>query len=332
MNDTEERVRHLFAVATEDIPPGIDLLRAVREEQSRSRGRARTTRVRVALSAGTAAGLALAAAAAITLSAVPAPSALAQVTKAAQATAGQSYQIRSVSKIVDQDGSAADTPVTVTGEFDPARGVGEQVSSGGSRVLFAGGYMYLSMSGAFKDALERAGRVSVPAGKSWVRFPAPLRPGGPLSVIDLTQIGFATPDVGQLNPQDLLGLLEAASQVSKTGPASGDGWTGSAYAFTATKKFGGSGPLHLELRISGTVDVDQQGRVRQLDSDYSIGKTERKVHMTFGDFGLPVSVSAPPASEVFVPRADGGTTGVGSHPTLRPSWASPSPASPAGSG
>jgi hypothetical protein len=26
MNDTEETVRHLFAAATEDIPPGIDLL------------------------------------------------------------------------------------------------------------------------------------------------------------------------------------------------------------------------------------------------------------------------------------------------------------------
>jgi hypothetical protein len=54
----------------------------------------------------------LAAAAAITLSAVPAPSALAQVTKAAAATARQSYQVRSVSKLVDQDGSAADTPAS----------------------------------------------------------------------------------------------------------------------------------------------------------------------------------------------------------------------------
>jgi len=303
-NGTEERVRHLFAVATEDIPPGIDLLGGMR-----SRSRARARRVRVALSAGTAAGLALAAAAAITLSAVPAPAALAQVTKAAQATAGQSYQIRSVSTLANQDGSAADTPVTVTGEFDPARGVGEQVSSGGSQVRYVGGYMYLSMPAAFKAALQaalqRARGTSVPDGKFWVRFPAPLRPGGQLSVIDLAQIGFVTPELGQVNPQDLLGLLEASSRVSKTGPASGDGWTGSAYAFTATKKFGGSGPLHLELRISGTVDVDQQGRVRRLDSDYSIGKTERKVDMTFGNFGLPVSVGAPPASEVFVPRTHG---------------------------
>ncbi len=30
MNDTEEAVRRLFTAATEDIPPGIDLLRGVR--------------------------------------------------------------------------------------------------------------------------------------------------------------------------------------------------------------------------------------------------------------------------------------------------------------
>jgi hypothetical protein len=59
---------------------------------------------------------------------------------------------------------------------------------------------------------------------------------------------------------------------------------------------------------------DQQGRVRQLDADYSIGKTERKVEMTFGGFGFSVSVSAPPASEVFVPQPHGGTVGFGLKP------------------
>jgi hypothetical protein len=47
--------------------------------------------------------------------------------------------------------------------------------------------------------------------------------------------------------------------------------------------------------------VDREGRVRQLDADYSIGKTRQRSEMTFGDFGAPVSVSAPPASEVYVP-------------------------------
>src|ERR1035437_6192564 len=112
MNETEEAVRHLFAVATEDIPPGIDLLRSVR-----GRRRTRVVRTRVALSAVTAA--VLAAAAAITLSAVQAPSALAQVTKAAAQTAGQSYQVRSAATLVKAAGWRLNAPVTVSGEFDP---------------------------------------------------------------------------------------------------------------------------------------------------------------------------------------------------------------------
>jgi len=288
MNDTEERVRHLFAVATEDVPPGIDLLRAVRE---RSASRRRMVRIRVAISAGTAAVVATAAA--ITLSAVPAPSALAQVTKAAEATARQSYHVRSVT------GLKGNGPVTLNGEFDPARGVGEETSSTGARVRFAGGYMYLPLSDAFRAAFEKNRGISIPAGKSWARFPAPLRPGGEVTLIDLTQFGIGPSDLGQVSPQGLLGLLQSVSQVRQTGPASGHGWTGTAYSFTFTKAFGG--PLHLVLRVKGTVGVDREGRVRQLDADYSIGRTRQRFEMTFGDFGAPVSVNAPPASEVYVP-------------------------------
>jgi len=290
MNDTEERVRHLFTVATEDVPPGIDLLRAVKK-----RSRARTVRIRVAISAGTAAVVAavVAAAAAITLSAVPTPSALAQVTKAAEATARQSYHVRSVT------GLKGIGPVTLNGEFDPGRGVGEETSSTGAQVRFAGGYMYMPLSDAFRAAFEKIRGISIPAGKSWVRFPAPLRPGSEVTLINLTQFGISPSDLGQVSPQNLLGLLQSVSQVRQTGPASGHGWTGTAYSFTFTKDFGG--PLHLALRAKGTVGVDREGRVRQLDADYSIGKTRQRSEMTFGDFGAPVSVSAPPASEVYVP-------------------------------
>ena len=288
MSDTEERVRHLFAVATEDVPPGIDLLRAVRE---RSANRRRTVWIRVAISAGTAAVVATAAA--ITLSAVPAPSALAQVTKAAEATARQSYHVRSVT------GLKGNGPVTLNGEFDPARGVGEETSSTGAQVRFAGGYMYLPLSDAFRAAFEKNRGISIPAGKSWVRFPAPLRPGGADTLVNLTQFGIGPSDLGQVSPQDLLGLLQSVSQVRQTGTASGHGWTGTAYSFTYTRDFGG--PLHLVLRVKGTVGVDREGRVRQLDADYSIGKTRQRSEMTFGDFGAPVSVSTPLASEVYIP-------------------------------
>ncbi len=73
------------------------------------------------------------------------------------------------------------------------------------------------------------------------------------------------------------------------------------------------------LNVTGTVGVDRQGRVRKLDADYSIGKSEQRAEMTFGDFGAPVSVSAPPASEVYVPHPHGGTVGFGLKPKLSPS-------------
>ena len=62
--------------------------------------------------------------------------------------------------------------------------------------------------------------------------------------------------------------------------------------------------------------------MRQLEADYSIGESEQKVEMTFGDIGASVSVSAPsageglhphrsapPAGEVYVPHPYGGSVG-----------------------
>jgi len=108
-----------------------------------------------------------------------------------------------------------------------------------------------------------------------------------------------TAGVEQINPQNLLALLKEASQVREVGPASGPGWTGKAYTFTASTTLGG--PLSIVVSSHGTVDVDQQGRVRQLDATETAGKTERQVKVTFADFGVPVAVSAPPASETFTP-------------------------------
>jgi DNA-directed RNA polymerase specialized sigma24 family protein len=202
-------------------------------------------------------------------------------------------------EVLPESGLKGIGPVTLNGEFDPARGVGEETSGTGAQVRFAGGYMYLPLSDAFRAAFEKNRGISIPAGKSWVRFPAPLRSGGEVTLINLTQFGIAPSDLGQVSPLGLLGLLQSVSQVRQTGPASGHGWTGTAYSFTFTKDFGG--PLHLVLRVKGTVGVDREGRVRQLDADYSIGKTRQRSEMTFGDFGAPVSVSAPPASEVYIP-------------------------------
>ena len=88
---------------------------------------------------------------------------------------------------------------------------------------------------------------------------------------------------------------------------SGPGWTGTRYAFSVSIAFGPAGSGLPAVTATGTVDVDQQGRVRQLDAAYTLppiasAPTERvTVEMTFGDFGAPVSVTAPPADDTFVP-------------------------------
>ena len=309
MNDTEEAVRRLFTVATEDMPAGIDLLAGVR-----ARSQAHRTRARVALSAG-AAGI-VAAAAAITVSAVQAPSALAQVTQAAARTAAQSYRVSSTSTPVIP-GHGVQGPVTISGEFDPARGLGEERTGGGLEIRFVGGYMYVPLVPAMRYVYEKTHGTPIPAGKTWLKVPAPgPREGVP--AFEVTRISGTTTGLEQLNPQDLLALLQGSSQVSEQGPASGPGWTGTAYTFTASLTT--TGPFHLRLSSTGTVDVDKQGRVRRLDATETTGRTVRKTQVTFGDFGLAVSVSPPPASETFTPPAENLRPG----PTLSPS--------PAGSG
>ena len=65
----------------------------------------------------------------------------------------------------------------------------EETSGTGAQVRFAGGYTYLPLSDAFRAAFEKIRGISIPAGKSWVRFPAPLRPGSEVTLIN--QIGRA---------------------------------------------------------------------------------------------------------------------------------------------
>ena len=139
-----------------------------------------------------------------------------------------------------------------------------------------------------------------------------------MPTIELIVLGGSTNGLGQVDPQNLLALLHNSSQVSKQGPVSGPGWTGTAYTFTASLTT--RGPLHMTLSSTGTVDVDQQGRVREMDATQTFGKNTRKVQVTFGDFGLAVSVSPPPASQTYTPPA----RSLGPRPTLSPS--------PAGSG
>jgi hypothetical protein len=119
--------------------------------------------------------------------------------------------------------------------------------------------------------------MPIPGGKRWLRVPGPdTRAGVP--ALEVTQVGGTTTGLGQLNPQDLLALLQRSSQVSAQGRRpgrAGPGWTGTgtgtAYTFTASLTT--RGPSRLRLSSTGTVDVDRQGRVRQLDATETTGRT-----------------------------------------------------------
>ena len=292
MNDTEQAARRLLAVAAEDVPPGIDLLGGVR-----ARRRGRVVRIRSLVAAG-AAGI-VAAGTAITLSAVSAPSAFAQVKHAVTRMAEASYTVRSVQKIVQVGGLRSEPWATAYGEFDPVHGVGEQTDNLGDQLRYVGGSLYVFLGDDLRASYRLSGEP-IPAWAVWERIPdVSLQSDGDDTPARLGLLSVSAGQLGQIEPQDLLALLQSATGVRQVGPASGPGWTGTAYSFAIAAKL--HGPLHTPVGLRGTVDVDQQGRVRELDGQASFASTVSQIKITFGDFGLPVSVSPPPAGETWTP-------------------------------
>lgn len=290
--DNDQQVRTLFTGAAGDVPPGIDLLHGFRTRQA-----ARRVRGRVALA--TAAASLLAAATAVTLTIATAPSALAQLTSAASRTAGLSYHISATVTTVPlgTDEPAPAQSVRVSGAFDPAQRTGEETVGSSAQIRFIGRYVYLS---------RPAGGPALPGGKSWVRAPSPQL-WEPVTAGQGLTVAAGITSVAETSPQNLFALLKSASTVDRQGSASGDGWTGTSYAFTVRITLGPAGSGQPAVTAAGTAGVDQQGRVRRLDAAYTLpggasAPPERvTVEMTFSDFGTPVSVSPPPASEVLIP-------------------------------
>jgi hypothetical protein len=301
MNHTEEQVRRLFALATEDLPPEIDLLRGMR-----ARHRARRMRTRVALSTATAGVVAtvlvtvLASTAVVTLSVSRAPSALAQVIRAATRMAAQSYHYTAT--ITDaQKPAYGQQPqrITSAGEFDPVRRVGEESRSDGTQVRVVGGYIYF---GFYKgpDGKPFNGKPWSRSSVHSLRVEEPDKPALKEALM-LGVLGYP-----QTGPQGLVTLLKSASQVREAGRAYGPGWTGVRYVFSGTTH--AKSPLANRItHFRGTVDVDRQGRVRQVDATFTRSLPPpgsmlltTQVAMSFGDFGAPVSVTAPPRSETAI--------------------------------
>ena len=93
----------------------------------------------------------------------------------------------------------------------------------------------------------------------------------------------------------MLAEIKKAGTVTVAGPASGPGWTGTRYAFSESPG--------ADIKLSGTVTVDQQGRARALVLTIRQGTAANMLVMTqaltFSDFGAPVKVTAPPADQTY---------------------------------
>jgi hypothetical protein len=273
MNDTETEARRLFAAATEDMPPEIDLLGGF--AAARRQDRSRRTRRGAVLSAGIAA--AAATVTAVTLTAGSAPPALAAVTSALTSTLSQRYHVIEQGNEYDiENGQVRTYHYTCSGAADPVRQLLAMSCSEGSEgfaVREVGGYTYHLLGGPADGH---------PDGKPWIRETAGFSPALDFAGIDILHTA-----------QQLLAEIKEEATVTVAGPASGPGWTGTRYAYS-NPKYG----------ISGTVTVDQQGRVRAMTGTLRDTVKSRTVVveqiLAFSDFGVPVTVTPPPADQTFI--------------------------------
>jgi hypothetical protein len=281
----EAEARLLLAAAFETAPAGdglaghglagAELLRGVRRRTSRQR------RVRALVPTGAVAALGGAAAVVVTLTATvaSAPSAFAAVTAAAAKTSAESFH-------VTMHGTTNELVMPtshweVTGEFAPSRGIGEEaMNSGKITVLYVGKHIYQNVQ-------------NIPgAGKPWDEFKI-----WPMTATEIaTSPQFAGEEAA--DPGALLSLLKSAGAVTDEGPASGPGWTGVKYGFTV------AAPKD-SATTTGIVDVDGKGQVRRMlaTSAFAVGRGRHFTFtedVTFSDFGVPVTVTVPPASQVSV--------------------------------
>jgi hypothetical protein len=293
----ESEAGRLLAAASATIPVGTGLL-----EGARRRRAARRRRRRIALGAGSAALAAVAVAGTlVSVTVAEAPSALAVVTAAASHLTTTSYHVRVVTEASPADGGRR-----VAGEFDPARRVGQETVTGRNyawEIRDIGDVVYLA---------QQYGQAKLPGhAERWTKGRTLNTSIPPGENPDLARLEDRFSGVQPASPEDLLTLLRSATSVHAEGPASGPGWTGTRYSFSATQSRG------FVMRVTGTVAVDQQGRLRTLDATRVYRPQTIQVtteghpsraevilgystvdHMTFSDFGAPVSVSAPPASQV----------------------------------
>jgi hypothetical protein len=272
-----------------DGPAGVELLRRVRRQTSRPR------RPRALVPAGAVAALGGAAALGLTLTTTvaSAPSAFAAVTAAAAKTSAQSFRVTEIQATKGMPAASGHDklpPPQITGGL-----------AGRIQVRFVGGHMY-----------AQVGASPLSHGKPWVETPTPPPPfdgrSGIAETFNGSEIAEGFYGNEPIDPAVLLGLLKSAGSVRAAGPVSGPGWTGTKYVFTIQPPKATAATY----ATSGIVYVDNQGRVRRLMTIFTWSEPvspqtgnhvahtyTHSFDVTFGDFGVPVSVTAPPASQVY---------------------------------
>jgi hypothetical protein len=266
-------VRALLMVANGDDPPEPDLLGGVRRRVARRRVRRRVL-------AASLATLSTASAIAVASLLVPVgtgtPSAQARVAAAAGRTATEGYRVRIDTSPDDQGGAKGGERSVTEGVFDPARRTGRlRRTPDGLEVRFVGSMAYLEL-------------------------PASLRSGGKRWVVqeNRQELHLFAPALARLaklawqDPQQELTRLRSTAAVRELGPVAGDGWSGRRYAFELP-----AGKDIKAARVTGTVDVDQAGRVRRLEVVPKQAELVR-VLMEFRDYGARETVLPPPRHQV----------------------------------
>jgi hypothetical protein len=261
----------------EPAPPSPEVIAAARQPNRLPDGPRQGTRYRVLLPVGT---VAAATAGVLAFTSLTGPSsARAQALAAVHRIGAQSFRVH----IDTQDDRQPHW--YSAGEFDAARGIGVVRLTDGGEQRFFGDVVYSEMTRQYQDAKGRM--HAFPARYRWSKLviQTPKRLDGLL-------YGFSK------NPQRALQQLDRAKEITAAGAASGSGWHGRRYTFTTPKADG--------VRATGTMDVDTGGEVRRVDITWSYAarndpaKVAHTSHglVTFGDFGVGVSVAEPPAAQV----------------------------------
>jgi hypothetical protein len=250
--------------------------------RGRDQGTPARHRGKLMLAAAAAAGAGAGAAAALLAASGGHPPALATVTRALASTAALSYRF-TLDSAVSFRGRQMNSDV-VSGSCDPRGGAGTELLTAATsrgalvrvQIRFTGGYVYTQQA------------PGSGFGKPWNKSPVPPAAAA-MPAQDI--YGFVTDE--PVSPAELSRVLRSAA-VRQAGSAAGPGWTGTRYVFTA--RF----PAARES-VTGTIDIDQQGRVRRLVTITTQGRYGRlttDTDLTFSNFGAPVPVTAPPASQI----------------------------------